>query len=263
MNNYIAFPSLGIELNVSNIAFTIGKLDVYWYGIIIGTALIVGYILAYLNAKKASIDPEHITNIVLICAPVSIVFARLYYVIFSLDYYVENPAKIFALRDGGIAIYGAVIGAIISCLIYCKAKKLNTLKIFDLCIPSVILGQAIGRWGNFFNKEAFGEQTTSFLRMTLYKKGQFIDVHPTFLYESLWNFLVFSLLLIFSKKKKYDGEIFLIYITLYGLGRFFIEGLRTDSLYIGDFRVSQIIAGVSFLVGLILLIVNRLKSRHA
>ena len=223
MNNYVAFPSFGIELNISNVALTIGKLDIYWYGIIIGTALIIGYILAYFRTKKANIDPEHITNIILICAPVSIIFARLYYVLFSLDYYLANPDKIFALRDGGIAIYGAVIGAVISCFLYCKVKKLNTLKIFDLCIPSVILGQAIGRWGNFFNKEAFGEQTSSLLRMTLYKNGQYIDVHPTFLYESIWNLLVFALLLFFSKKKKYDGEIFIKYITFYGLGRFFID----------------------------------------
>ena len=263
MNNYVAFPSFGIELNISNVALTIGKLDIYWYGIIIGTALIIGYVLAYFRTRKAKIDPEHITNIVLICAPISIIFARLYYVLFSLDYYLANPEKIFALRDGGIAIYGAVIGAVLSCLIYCKVKKLNTLKIFDLCIPSVILGQAIGRWGNFFNKEAFGETTTSFLRMTLYKNGQYIDVHPTFLYESIWNFLVFALLLFFSKKKKYDGEIFIKYITFYGLGRFFIEGLRTDSLYIGDFRISQIIAAISFISGITILIVNKIKSRHA
>ena len=263
MNNYVAFPSFGIELNISNVALTIGKLDIYWYGIIIGTALIIGYVLAYFRTRKAKIDPEHITNIVLICAPISIVFARLYYVLFSLDYYLANPEKIFAVRDGGIAIYGAVIGAVLSCLIYCKVKKLNTLKIFDLCIPSVILGQAIGRWGNFFNKEAFGETTTSFLRMTLYKNGQYIDVHPTFLYESIWNFLVFALLLFFSKKKKYDGEIFIKYITFYGLGRFFIEGLRTDSLYIGDFRISQIIAAISFISGITILIVNKIKSRHA
>lgn len=263
MNNYVAFPSFGIELNISNVALTIGKLDIYWYGIIIGTALIIGYVLAYFRTKKAKLDPEHITNIVLICAPISIIFARLYYVLFSFDYYLANPEKIFALRDGGIAIYGAVIGAVLSCLIYCKVKKLNTLKIFDLCIPSVILGQAIGRWGNFFNKEAFGETTTSFLRMTLYKNGQYIDVHPTFLYESIWNFLVFALLLFFNKKKKYDGEIFIKYITFYGLGRFFIEGLRTDSLYIGDFRISQIIAAISFISGITILIVNKIKSRHA
>lgn len=263
MNNYVAFPSFGIELNISNVALTIGKLDIYWYGIIIGTALIIGYVLAYFRTRKAKIDPEHITNIVLICAPISIIFARLYYILFSFDYYLANPEKIFALRDGGIAIYGAVIGAVLSCLIYCKVKKLNTLKIFDLCIPSVILGQAIGRWGNFFNKEAFGETTTSFLRMTLYKNGQYIDVHPTFLYESIWNFLVFALLLFFSKKKKYDGEIFIKYITFYGLGRFFIEGLRTDSLYIGDFRISQIIAAISFISGITILIVNKIKSRHA
>ncbi len=261
--DYVGFPSLGIELNISNIAFTLGELDVYWYGIIIGTALLLSYLLAYLRAKKSDIEPDHITNIVLICTPFAIIFARLYYVLFSLDYYLANPEKIFALRDGGIAIYGAVIGAIISCLIYCKVKKLNTLKIFDLCIPSVALGQAIGRWGNFFNKEAYGVQTSSFLRMTIYEGGKLIDVHPTFLYESLWNLLVFVVLLVISKKKKYHGQIFTLYITLYGLGRFFIEGLRTDSLYIGDFRISQIIAGISFISGLTILIINKFKSRHA
>lgn len=261
MTGYIGFPSLGLEMNISNIAFSFGELDVYWYGIIIGSALLLSYMLAYFRAKRTDIDPDHITNIVLICAPVAVIFARLYYVLFSLEYYISNPEKIFAIRDGGIAIYGAIIGAVISCLIYCKAEKLNTLQIFDLCIPSVVLGQAIGRWGNFFNIEAYGTETTSLLRMTIYEGGKLIDVHPTFLYESLWNFLVFAILLLFSKKKKYNGQVFLLYITLYGIGRFFIEGLRTDSLYLGDFRISQIVAGLSVIAGLTILIIKHIKSR--
>lgn len=260
MKKYIGFPGLGLEFNISNVAFSIGNIDIYWYGIIIGTAIIVGYMLAYFNAKKRGIDPDHITNIVLICAPVSIIFARLYYVVFSMDYYLIHPEKIFAIRDGGIAIYGAVIGAIISCFIYCKVKKLYWLKIFDLCVPSVILGQAIGRWGNFFNVEAYGAETDSLFRMSIYEMGRLIEVHPTFLYESIWNLLVFVLLLIINKHKKYDGQTFLSYVTFYGLGRFFIEGLRTDSLYLGVFRISQIIALLSFIAGITILIIKQKKT---
>lgn len=261
MNNYVGFPGLGIELNLSNVALSIGKIDIYWYGIIIGTALLIGYILAYYTSKRKDINPEHITNIVLICSPAAVICARLYYVIFSLDYYLDNPSKIFALRDGGIAIYGAVIGAVVSCFLYCKVKKLNWKEIFDICIPSVILGQAIGRWGNFFNKEAFGTETASFLRMAIYQHGKLIEVHPTFLYESLWNLLVLGILIFTNKHKKYNGQTFLMYITFYGLGRFFIEGLRTDSLYLGSFRISQIIALISVLVGLTFIIINMLKQK--
>lgn len=261
MKSYVGFPGLGIDLNISNVAFSLGQLDIYWYGIIIGTALIIGYILAYLNAKNKNINPDNITNIVLICAPVAIICARLYYVLFSLDYYLMRPDKIFALRDGGIAIYGAIIGAIISCFLYCKIKKLNWLEIFDICSPSIILGQAIGRWGNFFNIEAYGCETNSFFRMAIYKSGKLIEVHPTFLYESLWNIFVFSILLIVNRKKKFHGQTFITYITFYGLGRFFIEGLRTDSLYLGDFRISQIIAIISFTVGFFTLITLFFKHR--
>lgn len=260
MSNYVSFPGLGLEFNISNVAFKIGNIEIYWYGIIIGFALITGYLLAYLAAKKKNIYPDHITNIVLICAPAAVICARLYYVLFSLDYYTLHPEKIFAIRDGGIAIYGAVIGAVISCYIYCKVKKLNTLEIFDICIPSVILGQAIGRWGNFFNIEAYGTPTSSLLRMAIYEGGKLIEVHPTFLYESLWNIAVFIVLLLINKRKKYNGQTFLTYITLYGLGRFFIEGLRTDSLYIGNFRISQIIALLSFIAGITILIIKHKKT---
>lgn len=260
MNNYIGFPGLGIELSISNVAFSIGKIDIYWYGIIIGTALLIGYLLAYTTSKKNNIDPDNITNIILICAPVAVIFARLYYVVFSLDYYILHPEKILAIRDGGIAIYGAVIGAVVSCFVYCKVRKINTLKIFDICIPSVILGQAIGRWGNFFNKEAFGTETTSLLRMAIYKSGKLSEVHPTFLYESIWNLIVFFLLLYTNKNKKFNGQTFVTYITLYGLGRFFIEGLRTDSLFIGPFRISQLIAMVSFIAGSVFLIIKTRKT---
>ena len=261
MNNYVGFPGLGIELNISNIAFTIGNFNIYWYGIIIACALLIGYLMAYNSSRKSNIDPDNITNIILVCAPISVVFARLYYVLFSLDYYTMHPEKIFAIRDGGIAIYGAVIGAVFSCFAYCKAKKLNTLKIFDICIPSVILGQAIGRWGNFFNKEAFGVETSSLLRMAIYKGGKLIEVHPTFLYESIWNFFVFFILICTNRSKKFNGQTFVTYITLYGLGRFFIEGLRTDSLYIVNLRISQIIALISFVIGVLILAAQFIRSK--
>lgn len=254
MENYIGFPGLNISLNISNVAFKIGDKEIYWYGIIIAAALAVCYISGYIRAKKKNINPEIVTDIVLYSTPVAIIFARLYYVIFSLDYYIKYPQKIFAINEGGIAIYGAVLGAVLTAFIYCKVKKLDTLQIFDLCIPFVALGQAIGRWGNFFNKEAFGTVTDSFFRMAIYQNNKLIEVHPTFLYESVCNLIIFSFLIYIDNRKKRNGETFFSYFIFYGFIRFFIEGLRTDSLYLYNIRISQLVAVITLIIGVVAII---------
>ncbi len=252
--NYIAFPSAGIEFNINPVAFTLMGKNIYWYGIIITTGIIVAILYCSLMAKNQNIDYNNILDIVLYGIPASIIFARLYYVIFSWDKYKNNLSDIFAIWEGGIAIYGAIIGAVITAYVYCKAKKLNILKIFDICIMGVIIGQIIGRWGNFVNVEAFGSETSLPWRMSVYVNGKLSDVHPTFLYESLWNLLGFIILSIFLKRKIFDGQIFFSYLIWYGIGRFFIEGLRTDSLYFFNFRVSQIVALLSVFAGIICII---------
>ena len=258
MNNYVSI--LGFEFNIDPVAFSIGSKDVYWYGIIIAFALIAGYFLSSYIARKDGVNQDTILDIVVFGAPSAIVCARLYYVIFSFSEYKNNLPKIFAIWEGGIAIYGAVIGAAAAAYIYCKVKKLNWKKVFDVCIIGVILGQSIGRWGNFVNKEAFGSITNLPWKMGLYSHGKIIFVHPTFLYESLWNFIGIFVLIFINKHKKSDGLTFYSYLIWYGLGRFFIEGLRTDSLYFGAFRVSQLVAVATFVLGAILIILSYKKQ---
>lgn len=259
MENFVSI--FGINLNINPIAFHIGSKPVYWYGIIIAFALISGYFISSHIAKKDGISNDSILDIVLFGTPAAIVCARLYYVIFSFSEYKDNPLKIFAIWEGGIAIYGAVIGAVIVAYIYCRVKKLDWKKVFDVCIIGVILGQCIGRWGNFFNKEAFGSITSLPWKMGLYEHGELIFVHPTFLYESLWNLIGVFVLLFVNKNKKFSGQTFYSYLVWYGLGRFVIEGLRTDSLYLGIFRVSQVLALVTAILGIILIIVNLKKTK--
>ncbi|MBQ2897059.1 MAG: prolipoprotein diacylglyceryl transferase [Clostridia bacterium] len=249
MNNYVSI--FGLELNINPVAFDIGTKEVYWYGIIIAFALVMGYLISSYIAKKDSVSQDTVLDIVVFGAPAAIVCARLYYVIFSFSEYRQNPIKIFAIWEGGIAIYGAVIGAAVTAYIYCRAKKLDWKKVFDVCIIGVISGQAIGRWGNFVNKEAYGFQTSLPWKMGIFENGELIFVHPTFLYESLWNLIGVFILLFINKNKKFSGLTFYSYLIWYGLGRFFIEGLRTDSLYLGPFRISQLVALATLLLGVI------------
>ena len=258
--NYIAFPGLGLEFNISPVAFTILGIDIHWYGLIITTGIILAILYCSYLAKKQNIDYNIILDIALYGIPVSVIFARMYYVIFSFESYRDNLVDIFKIWNGGIAIYGAVIGAVLTAYIYCKCKKINVLKIFDICILGVMIGQIIGRWGNFVNAEAYGSVTDSPWRMAIYHYGELITVHPTFLYESSWNLVGFIILSLTFKRKKFNGEIFFSYLLWYGIGRFFIEGLRTDSLYFFNFRVSQIVAIVTALIGMILLAYNYKKN---
>lgn len=235
------------------VAITVFGIDIMWYGILISLGIVLAVMLAMRRAKQKGIKADDIIDIALVAVPVAIVCARLYYVIFKWDYYSSNPGEILNIRNGGLAIHGALIGGVLAGLLVCRHKKLRPLFMVDLVAPSLILGQAIGRWGNFMNNEAHGGPTN--LPWAIEVNGEM--VHPTFLYESLWNLLVMFFLLYYDKHfKKKDGELFFLYGVLYSVGRFFIEGLRTDSLYFMGLRVAQLISLVIIVVfglGLIML----------
>lgn len=221
------------------IAFEIFGLPIRWYGILISTGVILGAIIAIKESRRIGFDEEKLLDMLIFAVPTAIIGARLYYVIFSWNDYKNNLSQILNIRGGGLAIHGAIIGAVLVALIFCKVKKIDFWLIADIAAPSLILGQAIGRWGNFINQEAHGGPTD--LPWGIIVEGQ--KVHPTFLYESFWNLLVFIFLIWFRKHKaKFRGQVFLLYLILYSFARFFIEGLRTDSLYFGPIRVAQLIS---------------------
>lgn len=241
------------------VAFSIYGIEVRWYGIIIALAVVVGTFLALREAKRRGLEEDTLLDFLLFAIPGAIIGARAYYVIFSWDYYKKNPNQILNIRGGGLAIHGAVIAGIIIAIIFCRVKKLSFWTIGDIVAPSLILGQAIGRWGNFANQEAHGGPTN--LPWGIIVDG--VRVHPTFLYESIWNFLVFLFLMWYRKRAKVEGEVFLLYIILYSLARGLIEGLRTDSLMWGEFRVAQLISFATIIVGLALLWIIRRKNSRA
>lgn len=261
----IEFPSLGINVNPPKNFF---GTFAHWYGIIIAVGLVLAILLCLHIARKRGVLEDTIFDIVIFGAPVGIICARAYYVIFRWDYYKHNLSEIVKIWEGGIAIYGAIIGAVATVFVYCKIKRINPFKVLDISCVGLVLGQAVGRWGNFVNREAFGAPATSSVpwRMKLYTDATmttWAEVHPTFLYESLWNFGVLFLLLKLTPKKKYEGQIFWTYVLLYGAGRFWIEGLRLDSLYLGNFRVSQIVALVTMVLAVVMLIVSSKKVENA
>ena len=242
----ISFPFLGLEMNPPR-TFSLGPLTIHLYGIAIGLGLILAVIYACRRSKEFGLKEDDILDGVLWITPFAIICARIYYVAFSWKDYADNPLSVFAIWEGGIAIYGSVIGAVIGVIVLCKVKKLKIATVLDITLLGFFIGQILGRWGNFFNREAFGAATDSFFRMGLYNTvtGSWEYYHPTFLYESVWNLVGFILLHFLSKRRKYDGQIALGYCAWYGLGRCFIEGLRVDSLYWGPFRVSQVLAGLT------------------
>ena len=252
----ISFPGLGLEINPGQ-AIHIGPLTIYYYGIIIATGLLLAVIYGLHRSKQFGLKQDDILDGVLCIVPFAIICARAYYCIFSWSEYADDPIRVLYIWKGGLAIYGGVIGAAIGVIVFCKIKHISLGATLDLVSLGFLIGQSIGRWGNFFNREAFGGETGSFLRMGLLNKltGQVTYHHPTFLYESLWNAAGFFLLHWLSGKRKYDGQIALGYVAWYGLGRAVIEGLRTDSLYWGPFRVSQMLALLSFLAAVIVLVV--------
>lgn len=261
----ISFPMLGDWSIDPPYSFNLFGLEIYFYGVIIALGFILAALYCAKRAKEFGLSSDELYELVIWLIPTCIIGARLYYVLFKLDYFIANPDKIFALRDGGLAIYGGIIAGIIVGIIWCRAKKIRVFAVADLTAFGLLIGQSVGRWGNFINREAFGAQTEIFCRMGLTVPGfETLYVHPTFLYESLWNFFGLIVLHIWSKKgkRKYDGQVFWLYILWYGLGRAWIEGLRSDSLYIGstDIRVSQLLAIVSAVVSLVILIINARKQ---
>ncbi len=273
----IWFPHLNIEIeHLSRVAFNLFGIDVYWYGIFIALAFFIGLEVAVFNAKRTGFDSEIFYDYIPIGMISAIIGARLYYVIFSFDYYKNHLNEIFSLRDGGLGIYGGIILAAISMFIYCRVKKLNFFNVCDLAVPGLVIGQAIGRWGNFFNKEAFGGYTDNILAMRLrtdvaafvpngmevltFNGADYIQVHPTFLYESIGCTIIFIILMLYLPKKKFEGHILFLYIVMYAFIRFFIESLRQDQLLFMNIPISMLVSLAGFVVAFGLIIMNLRKK---
>ncbi len=264
--NKLSFPGLGIgEFKVNAVAFTVFGMDVAWYGILIAFGALLAIVYVMWRAKQIGISTDTILDIALLTLPLGVIGARLYFVLTSLHLY-DSFWEIFDIRSGGLAIYGGILGGALGVFIMTRVKKLSFFKLADLICPAVMIGQIIGRWGNFLNIEAYGSETTLPWRMGILGYNGWTYVHPTFLYESLWNLIGFILINTFygwkTKKthQQYDGQIFLMVFTWYGFGRMLIEGLRTDSLYVGPFRISQVLGGLFFVVGLGLLIYHHVTK---
>lgn len=273
--NTVIFPSINLELNIKRVAFSIFGIDIYWYGIIIALAIMIALLILKLQDGKFGIEFNTILDLAIYLIPISLICARIYYVLFNLQQYTNNPLKIFNLRDGGMAIYGGIIGGLITCIIFCKKRKIKILNMLDYIVPVLALGQAIGRWGNFINIEAHGTETNSIFRMGIIENGTYMEVHPTFLYESIITFFLAILLLNIkdsekikkdSKKqliRKYPGQVTFIYLIVYSFARFFIEGIRTDSLMLFNFRISQILSMTIFVVSCLILTYKELKHKKS
>ena len=261
MYTEISFPSLGITMNPPS-SFTIGPLTIHLYGVIIAAGLMLAVLYACRRSREFGIKEDDVIDGVLWVTPFAIICARLYYCLFSWDSYADDPISILYIWNGGLAIYGGVIGAAIGVIVFCKIKKIKIPALLDLVALGFLIGQAMGRWGNFFNREAFGCRTDSFFRMGLLNSitGTVGYFHPTFLYESVWNLVGFLILNYCYPHRRYNGQIALGYCAWYGLGRSWIEGLRVDSLYWGSFRVSQVLAAVSCIAAAALLLWNRHRS---
>jgi len=298
----IRFPNLGIELKNVPTGFDIFGFRIAFYGVVIGLGMLLGWLMAEWIAKKTGQDTELYLDFALIAIVVSVIFTRLGYVVFSWDEFADNPLEIFNLRSGGLMIYGGIIGAILTAIIFCRVKKYSFWLLADTGCIGLITGQILGRWGNFFNREAFGKYTDGLFAMQLNIKdvsydyrmpvvnlmekykgketafnrimeirnntvwvdgAEYIQVHPTFLYESLWNLGLLIILIIFTKHKKVDGEVFLLYLAGYGLGRIWIEGLRTDQLFLWGtaIPISQLISAVMILLSVIMIIYRRSKLK--
>lgn len=301
--NDIMFPNIGIELNDLGQSISVFGLEIAFYGIIIAIGVIAGYQVAQYLAKRSGQDSELYLDFALFAIISSIFGARLYYVIFAWDEFKDNPLHIFNFRTGGLAIYGGLIAGIICAVIYSRVKKINMFLFMDTCAPALLIGQAIGRWGNFFNREAFGKYYDGLFSMLLdirdvhsdYRRpiemisskyaekpealerileirdktvlidgATYIQVHPTFLYESLFSFALVLFMILYTKHKKFDGEILLMYFIGYGFARFWIEGLRTDQLFLwgSPIAVSQVLSAALVLIGIVLYIYNYRKAKN-
>lgn len=266
MTNRISFPGLGINLEVNRVVelfgieFSVFGRPIYWYAVIIAFGFILAVYYGMKRCKQFGTTEDEIMEMLIFAVPSAIIGARLYYVAFEFDQYKDNLISILYVWKGGIAIYGAVIGSVLGALLYCKIKKISIVRFFDLGALGFMIGQSIGRWGNFVNAEAYGGKTDLLWRMVINGRPA---VHPTFLYESLWNALGFVILHFYSKKRKFDGEVFVLYIIWYGIGRALIEGLRTDSLYLFNtgIRVSQALAIACVIFGVVYLIYRYKKIK--
>lgn len=257
----IAIPFLNLEFDPRRV-ISIGKLDIHIYGLLIALGLLLAVLYAWKRCAQFGIKENDLTDGVLWIVPVAVICARLYYCAFEWETYRANPISILHIWNGGLAIYGGVIGAAICVVIHCLVKKIKIPALLDLVALGFLIGQCIGRWGNFFNREAFGGVTDSFLRMGLFNTmtQSWEYHHPTFFYESMWNLVGFLVLHFVSKKRKYDGQIALGYTAWYGLGRAVIEGLRTDSLWWGPFRVSQMLAAISCIAAVVVMMVMSFRQ---
>ena len=284
MHTSIEFPNIGIHLDSVGNHITIFGFDIAYYGMIIGAGILAGIFIAAWEAKRTGQKPDDYYDLAIYAVIFSIIGARIYYVVFSWDMYKDNLLSIFNIRQGGLAIYGGVIAAVITVTVFAKIKHLSAPLLMDTAGLGLVAGQMIGRWGNFFNREAFGEYTDWLLAMRLpvdavrgsditglmrehmetVEGVSYIQVHPTFLYESLWCLLIFILMLLYRRHKKFNGEVFLLYLAGYGFGRFWIERLRTDQLLLPGigFPVSQLLAGVLVLLSVALIFFNRRKARY-
>lgn len=282
MNTTIRFPHLGLTLNPGK-SFTVFGIEIAYYGVIIALGMLAGALVAYREAKKTGQKVDDYIDFTLYTLIAAIIGARIYYVIFEWDYYSAHPLEIFNLRAGGLAIYGGVLASALTLFIFTKVKKLKFWLMADTAVQGLIIGQIIGRWGNFFNREAFGGYTDSLFAMQLpvsEAKGitqeliehlvtidgvSYVQVHPTFLYEGTWNLLLFIGICLYKRHKKFDGEIFAIYLMGYGVGRFIIEGLRTDQLVIkalGGIAASQVLSIILIVLAVAFVIYNRVQLKR-
>jgi len=240
------------------IAFTVFGIDIMWYGILVAAAMIVAVIILYKRAPIHKLSSEKTLDFVLICIPIGVIGARLYYVIFNWAYYSGDMFKIFNIRAGGLAIHGGLILGFLTAILLCRLWDIKALNLLDLAAPSIAIAQSIGRWGNYFNQEAYGGPTN--LPWAISIKGQM--VHPTFLYESIWCFLLFFVLIVIDNNRKFEGQTFLLYGILYSFERFFVEWLRTDSLMIGPLKQAQVLSASVFIIFLVIYIILRRKSKY-
>lgn len=282
----IYFPHLGISIeSINRVAFKIGSFNIYWYGIFIALGAMLGIALCMKEAKRTGQSQDIYSDFAFIGIVAGICCARIYYLIFHGD----SLLDFFKFRDGGLAIYGGILGGIATALIFAKIKKINFFKLADTCIMSVLVGQIFGRWGNFFNREAFGRYTDSLFAMalkteqvngltvkgseaiyqghavypvTMFNGVSYIQVHPTFLYECVWNICLFSILFAFRKHKRFEGQLLAMYFIGYGLGRFFIESLRTDQLLIFGIPVSMAVSALLMVIGILILIISKKLKKN-
>lgn len=279
MDMSIAFPNLNIYLEYVGKSFEIFGIEIAYYGVVIAIGMVLGIWLGMYEAKRVGLNVDQVFNMVMIAIVAAMLGARLYFVAFKWEYYKEHLLDIFNYRQGGLAIYGGVLAAVLASYIYTKIKKMPSAKVADACCMGILVGQILGRWGNFFNREAFGGYTDNLLAMQLpenavrrsditedmvaHAMDGYIQVHPTFLYESLWNLFVLLFLFFYRKHKKFDGELMILYFLGYGLGRAWIEGLRTDQLLmpIVGLPVSQVLSIIIVMVCVVLLIFGYRKSR--